>query len=79
MLTTQPYDCMYPGSFILMNTQQQPKLITMAANPTNCNIILFSLGVVGLCVWSSIIMPAPPSENMKLLANPSMMYCPFTL
>ena len=42
------YDSMYPGSFILMNTQQHPKLMTMAANPTICSIILLSLGVLGL-------------------------------
>ena len=68
------YDSMYPGSFILMNTQQHPKLISMAANPTNCSIILLSLGVLGLCVWSRMIIPAPPRLNMKLLASPSMMY-----
>ena len=62
-----------------MNTQQQPKLMTMQANPTNWSIILLSFGVVGLCVWSRIIMPAPPRLNMKLLASPSMMYWPLTL
>ena len=73
------YDIIYPGSFILMNTQQQPKLMTIAANPTNWRRILLSLGVLGLWVWSRIIIPAPPRLNMKLLARPSMMYCPLTL
>jgi hypothetical protein len=33
---------------------------------TNWSIILLNLGVVGLWVWSRMIIPAPPNVNIKL-------------
>lgn len=46
---------------------------------TDISKILFNLGVVGLCVLSSIMKPRPPRENRKLDASPSIMYWPLTL
>lgn len=67
------------GSFIRMNEKHDPNDTKMHTNPTNISKILFSFGVVGLCVLSITMKPIPPSVNMKLEARPSMMYWPLIL
>lgn len=61
-----------------MKIQVVKKDTKMHKKATEISRILFSLGVDGLCVRSSMIKPRPPRENRKLEASPSMMYCPLT-
>lgn len=61
-----------------MKIRQQRNAIKIEANPAPINMMRFNFGISGLWVWSKITNPRPPNVNMKLAANPSMMYWPFT-
>lgn len=62
-----------------MNIQVVKKDTRIHRKATEISKILFNLGVEGLCVRSRMMNPRPPSEKRKLEANPSIIYCPFTL
>ena len=64
------------GNFILMKIQVVKNEIIINIKPIEISRILFILGVIGLCVLSSITNPSPPNVKNRLAANPSIIYCP---
>ena len=62
-----------------MKTLLIPKLIKIATPAINNNSERFSFGIFAAFDLSKIINPKPPREKRNEAANPSIMYCPFTL
>lgn len=66
------------GSFILMKTRHVKKETNTQTKPRDNNKNLFSFDIPTAFDLSKIMKPRPPTENRKLDARPSIMYCPLT-
>lgn len=66
------------GSFILMKTRHVKKDTNTQTKPRDSNKNLFSFDIPTAFDLSKIMKPRPPTENRKLDARPSIMYCPLT-
>ena len=70
--------CVTYGSFMVMKMRQAMNAATTQKNPNERSMVRWSLVRPTELDRSRMMKPEPPRMYMKLLANPSMMYWPFT-